>query len=278
MVYQNKLVAAIKVAGKVLRETANTVTLPFGCEYSVLVKNLDSRRVQVKISVDGKDATEGTWLVIAANSSIELERFISNGNFERGNRFKFIERSGAVEAHRGIGAEDGLVRVEYKRERVVHEEETIIRKTIREEYDPWIFPRPYPRPRPWPGVPMRGMSPRPRAAGISGRTMPTSARRASMPTMDSSVSMDSFFPEVERGDAGITVAGSESNQKFVNAAWFETEGQSEVIVLKLRGHVGEIPVETPITVERKSKCSSCGRTNKATASFCSTCGTALSII
>jgi hypothetical protein len=85
MVYQNKLVAAIKVAGKILRETSDTVILPFGCEYSILLKNLDSRRVTVKVSVDGKDATEGTWLVIPANSDIELERFIHNGNFERGN-------------------------------------------------------------------------------------------------------------------------------------------------------------------------------------------------
>lgn len=275
MVYRNKLVAAIKVAGKILRESGDTVTLPFGCEYSVLVKNLDSRRVQIRVSVDGTDATEGTWLVISPNGSLELERFIRNGNFQSGNHFKFIERTGEVEAHRGIGAEDGLIRIEYKRELVVHEEETIVRKKIVEEYDPWPwYPRPYPRPRPCLSrTPMRRS-----VTASSGpqrkMSMPTSARRSSMPTMDSAFGSH----EVERSDAGITVAGSYSNQQFVPAAWFETEVQSEVIVLKLRGKVGDATVKVPVTVDHKPQCSSCGRNNKAEASFCSRCGTALQLV
>lgn len=278
MVYQNKIVAAIKVAGKVLRENQNSVTLPFGCEYSILIKNLDSRRVTVKVSVDGKDATEGTWLVIPANSDIELERFIRNSNFESGNRFKFIERTGEIEGHRGIGAEDGLIRIEYKRELVVREEETIIRRKVVDEYSPLFPPCPYPRP--WPPVRMRGMS----ASGSVTRkmSMPTRARR-SAPGMDSARRPDSFVPEATVSmdcafDPGITVAGSESNQKFVPAEWFRTEEQSEVIVLKLRGKVGELPVEQPVTVDLKPQCSTCGKVNPGMAAFCQQCGTALRLI
>lgn len=116
MMYSNKLVTAIKVNGKILRENSGVVTLPFGAEYSILLKNLNSVRALVKVSVDGIDATEGTWLILPANGSIDLERFIRNGNFNSGNRFKFIERTATIEDHRGIGAEDGLVRVEYKAE------------------------------------------------------------------------------------------------------------------------------------------------------------------
>jgi hypothetical protein len=249
--------------------------------------------------VDGQDATEGTWLVIPPNSDLELERFIRNRNIERGNRFKFIERTGEVEAHRGVGAEDGLIRVEYKRELVVHEEETIIRRRVIDEYDPWY--RPYvPPPRPWCGPlyrgpmassgirgsasgPTRSMNSGPRAS--AGRPAPASARRASIPGMDSA------RPEQSRGfvgeatasmdcslDTGITVAGSESNQQFFNVPYFETEAQSEVIVLKLRGEIAGKKVATPVTVDRKPQCVTCGKTNKGDAQFCSKCGTALLII
>jgi hypothetical protein len=282
MVYKNHLVACIKVNGKVLREQFNTVTLPFGCEYSILLKNLNSVRAQVKVSVDGKDATEGTWLIIHPNSSLELERYIRNGNFERGNRFKFIERTGDIEAHRGIGAEDGLVRVEYKAERAV------VDQPIIRYYDHWV-PRPYippiwPRRRRW-DDPYYGPY-----CGAQGGTGSTAQGGQNMAALNCSVQSG----EVERSasfsdagslgglnsvsDAGITVAGSESNQKFVPGAWFPTEEHSDVIVLKLRGEVAGKTVEKAVTVDHKPTCSTCGVTNKATSSYCSKCGTALSII
>src|SRR5258706_13209245 len=118
MVYQNKFVVAIRVDGKILRETSNIVSLPFGSEYSVLLKNMNSVRALAKVTVDGQDATGGTRLVIDPNSSVELERFIRNGNLARGNRLKFIERTEAIEEHRGIKADDGLVRVEFWTEKV----------------------------------------------------------------------------------------------------------------------------------------------------------------
>src|SRR5579864_7262156 len=100
MTHKRNFVIAIKVGGKVLRESGSEVELPFGSEYSLLMKNLDTVRVQAKVEIDGDDVSG--WLVLQPNSSLELERFIRNGNLERGNRFKFIERTEAVEAGRGI--------------------------------------------------------------------------------------------------------------------------------------------------------------------------------
>src|SRR4051812_15745120 len=102
MTFRDNLVCVIRAAGQVLREIDNTVTLPFGSEYSILVKNLNSVRIQIKVSVNGIDATEDTKLIIQPNASLELERFIKGGNLNAGNRFKFIERTAGVEAHRGI--------------------------------------------------------------------------------------------------------------------------------------------------------------------------------
>jgi hypothetical protein len=105
--YSNKLAVAIKANGKVLREFEDSVYLPFGSEYSIFIKNKNSVRASVKIEIDGADVTEGVSLVVNPNDEIELERFIKNGNLRAGNRFKFIERSGAIERHRGIGVDDG---------------------------------------------------------------------------------------------------------------------------------------------------------------------------
>ena len=151
MMYRSNFVCSLKVGGKILRENSGVVTLPFGSEYGVLLKNLGSRRAMVKVSVDGQDATEGTRLILQPNSSLELERFIKEGNLKSGNRFKFIERTKKIEDHRGIKEDDGLVRVEFWAEKEVVD--VPIRRThYYDEYVPVQKPHwvPYPTPYyPW---------------------------------------------------------------------------------------------------------------------------------
>jgi DnaJ-class molecular chaperone len=79
-------------------------------------------------------------------------------------------------------------------------------------------------------------------------------------------------------DVGITVPGSESGQKFVTGAWFNTEETSHVIVLQLRGIVAGKAVKTAVTVKSKAKCETCGTPNKSSMKFCGKCGTSLAII
>ena len=119
MMYESKLAVALKSAGKVLREFKDTVYVPFGSEYSIFVKNMNSVRALVSVSIDGEDVGDGTQFIVDANDSVDIERFIKDGNFNKGNRLKFIERNEAVEDHRGIGVEDGLVRVEFQFERII---------------------------------------------------------------------------------------------------------------------------------------------------------------
>lgn len=262
--YQNKLVAAIKVGGQILRESGDTVTIPFGSEYSVLLKNLNSRRVQVKVSVDGKDATEGTWLIIAPNSSIELERFISGGNLSSGNRFKFIERTEAIENYRGIKAEDGLIRVEYRMEKKpVVVDETVVRRHYRdyyhEYYRPWYTPY-------YPVYPLGTVTYQSTAdvSCFNSGNVQSSGNRAM--AMNCSVT--------PTNDAGITVPGSHSDQKFQSVSGFDTH-ESQVLVLKLRGTVKGKAVKTAVTVKSRSLCPTCGTKSKK-AEYCPKCGTNLS--
>ena len=96
MMYNNKLAMAVKVNGKVLREFKEGDNfksyIPFGSEYSIYIKNMNSVRALVSISIDGEDVADGDQYVVNANSTLEIERFMRNGNLNEGNRFKFIER------------------------------------------------------------------------------------------------------------------------------------------------------------------------------------------
>src|SRR5208337_883786 len=227
MVYSpNKVVACVKVDGKVLREEGNTVTLPFGSEYSVLIKNLNATRIKVKVSIDGTEATESVWLVVDANSSMELERFIRNGNLSAGNRFKFIERTEAIEEHRGIKADDGLIRIEYQVEKRRVEVDEIIHHTkhIYDDYDlpyhPW---RPSPR---WEsrtlGDNMKSLRSRVHSSASAGpsRRLTKSAERSF--SGSDAIESDSLNCSASLSDQGITVPGPESNQKFTWTSGFET--------------------------------------------------------
>ena len=115
--YNSKLVASIKANGKVLREFKDTVYIPFGSEYSILLKNLNTVRALINIYIDGDNVVPG-GLVLNAGQVVDLQRAIRNGNLSEGNRFKFIERTSNIEDHRGIKLEDGLIRVEYQFEKV----------------------------------------------------------------------------------------------------------------------------------------------------------------
>lgn len=275
MVHHNKLVAAIKVGGHVLRESKdNTVFLPFGAEYSVLIKNLDSRRIKFKLSIDGKDATDGTWLVVHPNSSLELERFVRAGNLNGGNRFKFIERTPAIEAHRGVQLEDGLLRIEWFTERAVVEV-----PRLNQTFPEWWWDWPPPAPPEWPRYP------RPRRPFMGGlyksaerRSLHSDQSETPRASMSSGPSGSSGFERVVNfSDEGITVPGSESHQQFYQVPNFETESTSDVLVIKLRGQIGAQPVAAPVTVDYKPDCPTCGTRNKATSKYCTQCGTALTL-
>jgi hypothetical protein len=266
MVYHNNFVAAIKVGGKILREQSDVVALPFGSEYNIYLKNQNSVRAVVRVSIDGKplsDVASG-WIIIGANDTLELERFIHNGNFDKGHRFKFIERTAQIEEHRGIGGDDGLVRVEYKFE--------VVTKHV---YNPPYVVYHYP-----PQSTVQDSN----NIGYYSYEFPVDVSQSNINTADCfNASMDShvnmmLMQETALNDAGITVAGSESRQKFSYGSWFPTESTSHVLVLKLLGQVGTVTVTQPITVQQKPVCVTCGKVNKATFKFCGRCGTALHLI
>lgn len=267
--YQNKFVAAVKVNGQVLREVNGSVAIPFGSEYALFLKNLNTVRVKIRVSVDGTPATGDTWLVIAPDSSCDLERFITAGNFNAGNRFKFIERTADVENHRGVKAEDGLIRIEYQTEHVRPRVDVPI---------PDYYPVPTPYYPPWP----RHRYPRyPHYTASGGMRASLGASGGTQRSNSMSYSANNCSAGASAGlnDCGITVAGSVSNQTFYAVSDFETVGAGDAIILRLRGVLaGGKRVKTPITVKTKTICSSCGKTATKPSAFCAGCGTSLELV
>ncbi len=248
--YNQKLVASIKVKGKILREFKDTVYIPFSSEYSILLKNLHTQRAVVNVYLDGENVVPG-GLVIDPGRSVDLERWIKNGNLSEGNKFKFIERTQAIEdGPRGIKLEDGLVRIEYQFE----------------------IPRPILNIPQWSSTTL--------TRGISGSTGDwaspmgaTYSTNASLNSMNVTASAASF-----QNETGITVPGSKSTQSFHHVTVGALDPTVHNIVLKLVGDLGNNkPVEKAVTVKHKPKCVTCGKQNRAHAKFCTECGTALEI-
>lgn len=114
--YKAQMVTAIKVDGHCLREEGSTVHLPFGTEYAIYLRNLNLiQRAVLNITIDGNNVS-GNGLVLAAGQTAELERAINN-NLNSGHKFKFLERTAGIEAHRGIRPEDGLIIINYQFEK-----------------------------------------------------------------------------------------------------------------------------------------------------------------
>jgi hypothetical protein len=284
MMYSNKLAAAIKAAGKVLREfDKDKVYLPFGSEYSIYLKNMHSTRAVAHVSIDGKDVGGGRGFVVPAHGSIDIERFVTNGNLNEGNRFKFIERTGKVEQHRGIGVEDGLIEITFQ-----YEYEPV---RVRHFVDPNWYGGPYNGGciEPLIGSLLRGMSSgdQYRSGGTTTcSTTSASFVKASYNANNANDTLDVFnvadltsldiFPQNE---AGITAPGSVSDQQFHEAGYIPLEFTKHSMVFQILGETEDNrAIREAVTVKHKPRCVSCGTINRHNAKFCSECGTSLQVV
>lgn len=265
MMYSNKLAVAVKVNDKVLREYGDTVKLPFGAEYSLTFKNMNSVRALLTVEIDGRDATGGVQLIIPPGSSIDLERFIDQRNTAAGHKFKFIELTDKIEQHRGIAVSDGLIKVQFEFE---------MQYTAT---PPAVF---YPNlylSAPYIAGPARdaGRSIYNTTYGTAANVFGSAGASSEAPSTMSTNSASNTLPT---SDMGITVEGSVSTQEFTRGVLFPTDGVKHTLVFRLSGQTGEALVQSPITVKTKVECPTCGTKNPSAAKFCQECGTGLVII
>lgn len=271
MMYADKMAAAIKVNGRVLKEDKDKVYIPFGSEYSVYIKNLNTKKALAKIEIDGTSVSEGGF-VVPANGSIDIERFVRS-NYE-GNRFKFIERTSQIEEVRGVGVEDGIVRISFQ--------------FARSEPEYSIF-HGYPRHRDNSDV-WRSNQYRfsdndkyhlKNVPTVTCQTEPSPVRgilRGSSISTNSTVMNTSLSDVTADNENGITVPGSISNQKFTTVDSFPLESQEYVIVVKLLGKENDVAVMQVRESRQKPVCSTCEKVNPRNAKFCTRCGTSLVVV
>lgn len=290
--YQSKLVASLKANGRILREFKDTVYIPFGSEYSFLLKNLHTQRAVVNIFIDGEDVVEG-GVVLDPGREVDLERYIKNGNLTEGNRFKFIERTAAIEdGPRGVKLEDGLIRIEfqYEQPRPMLNLNTIYGNNSSLQYPPGFrtseyrgVTDKYSTNSSW--IQASGSVSQMNVGGAlrgvdysQGESVKAAAASAINKVAPDSVEYHSGAATMDWNDVGITVPGSKSTQKFTHVTMGVMEAEKHSMVIKLLGETpNNKPVLKPVTVERKPKCVTCGKQNKAHAKFCVECGTALEI-
>ena len=259
MMYSNRLAVAVKVDGKVLRENGSKVLLPFGSEYSLMFKNLNSTRAVISVEIDGSDVLSDSRLILNPNESMDLERFLN----ENSRKFKFIKRTNAIESHRGVGICDGLIRVSHQFEQ-------------RLAYNTWT-------PNLWNTPPMTG----PVLFGISqsvantvGPTWTNDAASINTTQLSSNTAQSSAVNLISSANSsyepGITVEGSKSDQKFSTTYVGLLEPQSHSMVIELAGvDADTVSVTKPIMVKTKKVCPSCGSTFKSNFEYCSHDGTFL---
>lgn len=261
--YNEKMAAAIKSNGKILREFKDKVYLKFGSEYSIFIKNLNTVRALVNVYIDGTNVTPG-GLVVNANSEVDLERSLANNNLNVGNKFKFIERTDDIEQHRGIKLEDGIVKIEYQFEKIITNPVQIVNQ--------WPFYNPGGT-----GIIGGNVVTTPLIQNASLQNASYDALRGIPISANATFSANATSVQTYN-DAGITVPGSKSEQKFINVASFAVDPTKYCMVFNLLGETPDNkPVIKTVTVKHKQKCISCGSQNKAHAKFCNKCGTALEI-
>jgi hypothetical protein len=264
MTYKDKFVAEIKLGGKILRVKDDTVYLPFGAEYSLLLKNLDTRRVSVNIQIDGQDVLDNKSLIINSNETTELQGFLRGASAT--NRFKFIQKTKQIQDHRGDKIDDGLVRIEFAFEKPY---EPWIVETIKEVHHKYYPPFTYT----YFSTPDWSYHSDQTSGGKNVMRDLNEVQSYNCTIDELGVTEDSLGePQV---DEGITVKGQEIQQDFRYASIGQLE-DSSVIIMKLRGLTshGE-KVSQPLTVKTKLTCSTCGTKCKSSSKFCHNCGTFL---
>jgi len=263
--YKDNFIVVIKHKGKILRELNGRIKLPFGSEYSILLKNKDSRSAVANIEIDGEDVMSGHRYIVSANSTRELKGFLKGINAK--NKFRFIKKTKEISEFRGDRLDDGLVKVEFWYEQK------------QEQVQPWVIYNSFPY-----NYGIDWSSNIDDSSGIVGGhqfnyTSETSGLTKGNSGVVYSLTMSNRVSK-PLSDEGITVKGSKINQQFQYGCVGTLENNSSVIIIKLIGGVKienkVVKVRKPITVKTRIQCPTCGRKWKSSMKFCGNCSTALS--
>lgn len=234
-------ITAVKVNGRVLRESHGNVYLPFDTEYSLLLKNKNSNRAIVSIFIDGTDVLGGEELILPGyGGEINLERFMIDGDLHSGRKFKFVSIDNPEVAD-PTSSENGEIKIIFWPER---------------QLLPFYYYQP---PLPW----------KPNTARVGPYDLHTTVEHYSsnIHTLTSSAGIVNCHAS---SDQGATVEGAQSDQTFTTVTSNGKGYPSTIIRFKLNQS------KQITTTGTKIFCSKCGIRISYNDNYCSSCGQELS--
>jgi len=239
MVYSKKLVTVVKHNGNIIREDADIVKIPFGSEYSILMKNLSTQDCVVGVQIDSDDVLSDQKIIIRANTDHELLGFMNNNGVIT-NKFKFIQKTEKIVNYRGDRIDDGIINITFQ---YVAQKPVIT----------WGSHQP----------PIKYCNYR---GGGTGDFYGSSGSLMAASTY----SCDSIHQ-----DEGITVKGSQVNQQYNTTHIDSLEPEINNIIIRLKGYVKKDTQQKVVYTNSKLTCSTCGKICKSHMKFCPDCGTSL---
>jgi len=240
MVYSNKFIAVIKCKGKVLREFSDgVVRLPFGSDYSIYLKNKDTRKALVNIKVDGKDVLDYNKIIVGPNETTELKGFMKGSTVR--NKFRFINKTKEISKFRGDFLEDGLVEIEYQFEKTT----------------PIMWAMPYEEPR------AKSRS------DFYGGVTNDNVLMGSVTTSYCSTDLGITVPGSETRQSFVTGSINTLETEKYNII-IHLKGEIKTRTKNIKKKVGKA-----ITVKTKIQCQTCGRRWKSSMKYCGNCSTYL---
>jgi len=233
MAYQNGFVVSVILNGKPLREVnengQRVVKIPFGAEYVIRVKNNHQlERAMVELDVDGTDILFGKRLIVPANRSVDIERFVDSHSSGKKLKFVSIEEGARTgEIQDPSNPDNGLIKVKFFKE-IPRPSITVRTKEIQSPFpDTWYT---------------RNAGDRITFTSNAGGT--ASGVYRSQTTLDTtqklessmfySANLDSFATQCCA--KGATVEGSSSSQTFQESSGFDVDPYPTQICIWLRGN------------------------------------------
>lgn len=276
MVYSNGCVVCILVDGQVIKENPDgSVAIPFGCEYTIRLRNKNDRNCAVQVSIDGESQTKGGW-IIPPKSYRDFER-----SSHSPRKFKLVESTSTEAQDHGKDTNNSEGYNGVLEAKFFFEKEKPKTQEVHHHYH--HYPRPgYRRPtRPYDDIGsiykldctstsdinfsgQQGLE-----GGLANEMAP-------------SAKMSSFrFGSESETRPGVTVEGGYSNQTF-GTMYLDLEDTSTIVRLVLKGYVDKHAVEAcevgqansskQPAKKKGSYCHNCGAKQARRVNFCANCG------